>query len=225
MGEPALRIEMTETVEGPAEVVSTKPQTDSTREVPSMHMTEEEYLAFDRASDWKHEYIDGKVIAMSGGTAFHGGVAAGFIGEFRNALEGRKCRVYTPDVRVYSPEKRSYVYPDASVVCGRPEYRDATKDTILNPKVIVEVLSPSSEEYDRVKKFALYRSIPSLMHYVIAAQDKPLLEVHTRQEDGSWDCRVYGPGDKVAFAALDCKLDMDLVYRDVFDEDVERAAG
>ncbi len=225
MGEPALRIEMTETVEGPAEVVSTKPRTDSTREVPSTYMTEEEYLAFDRASDWKHEYVGGKVIAMSGGTVFHGGVAVGIAGEFRVTLRGRKCRVYSADVRVNIPEKRSYVYPDVSVVCGRPEYRDTTKDTILNPKVIVEVLSPSSDDYDRGEKFDLYRSIPSLMHYVIAAQDKPLLEVHTRQDDGSWHCTVYGPGMKAAFTAIGCELEMDLVYGDVFDEPVEQTVG
>jgi Uma2 family endonuclease len=126
---------------------------------------------------------------------------------------------------VQIPATEHYVYPDLSVVCGGSEYKDGAKDTLLNPKVVVEVLSPSSEAHDRGEKFAQYRSIPSLMHYVIAAQDKPLLEVYTRQDDGSWNFREYGPGTKAAFAALGCELDVDLVYSDVFDEPAEQATG
>ena len=91
--------------------------------------------------------------------------------------------------------------------------------------MIVEVLSPSTEAYDRGDKFAQYRSIPSVKHYVLAAQDKPLLEVYTRQDDGSWIYRMYGPGEKAALSAIACELDVDLVYTDVFDESLEQAAG
>jgi Uma2 family endonuclease len=183
-------------------------------------MTEDEYLAFERASDERHEYADGEIFAMSGGTGVHGRIAMSVGSELRIALRGRKCGVQS-DVRVYIPKTQRYVYPDASVVCGGAEYKDATKDTLLNPQVIVEVLSPSTEGYDRGDKFAQYRSMPSVKHYVLAAQDKPLLEVFTQQDDGSWIYRAYGPGEKAALSAIACELDVDLVYTDVFDESLE----
>lgn len=180
--------------------------------------TEAEYLAFERASDERHEYADGEIFAMLGGTVAHGRIAARTIGELHMSLRGRKCSIQSSDVRVYIPATQRYVYPDVSVVCGGIEYKDDAKDTLLNPKVIVEVLSPSSEAYDRGDKFAQYRSIPSVTHYVLASQDKPLLEVFTRQADGSWHFRAYGPGEKAPLSAIDCELDVDLVFTDVFDE-------
>jgi Uma2 family endonuclease len=186
-----------------------------------MRMTEEEYLAFERASDERHEYADGEIFAMSGGTGNHSAVTLSIGAELRFALRGRNCRAYSPDVRIYIPKTQRYVYPDGSVVCGGAEYKDASKDTLLNPQVIVEVLSPSSEAYDRGDKFAQYRTIPSVTIYVLAAQDKPLLEVYTRQDDGSWNYRAYGPGEKAALSAIGCELDVDVVYTDVLDENPE----
>lgn len=183
-------------------------------------MTEEEYLAFERASEERHEYADGEIFAMSGGTGTHGRIAMSIGGELRVALRGRKCGVHSSDVRVYIPSSQRYVYPDASIVCGGAEYKDATHDILLNPRVIIEVLSPTTEGYDRGDKFAQYRSIPSVMHYVLAAQDKPLLEVFTRQDNGSWNYQAYGPGEKAPLSAIGCELDVDSVYTDVFDADL-----
>jgi len=187
-------------------------------------MTEDEYLAFERTSEGRHEYADGEIFAMSGGTGNHAAVMLSIGSELRVALRGRNCRAFSTELRVYIPRTRRYVYPDASVVCGGVEYLDAANDTLLNPKVIVEVLSPSTEGYDRGDKFAQYRSIPSVSHYVLAAQDKPLVEVYTRQDDGSWNYRAYGPGEKAALSAIACELDVDMVYTDVFDVNLVQTA-
>jgi Uma2 family endonuclease len=186
-----------------------------------MRMTEEEYLAFERNSEEKHEYADGEIFAMSGGSMEHSNVAANIIGELRNALAGRGCRVLTSDMRIRIDASRRYVYPDGSVVCGRAELADNQRDVLLNPRLIVEVLSESSERYYRGDKFAEYRTIPSFQEYVIASQWEPLLEVFTRQPDGSWNLRVYGPGQRAALRSLDVAIDVDRVYADVFQQPEE----
>jgi Uma2 family endonuclease len=183
-----------------------------------LRMTAEEYLAFERASEEKHEFADGEIFAMSGGKGTHANVAANIIGTFAVALLRRPCRTYTSDMRVHIPSTDRFVYPDASVVCGRPQYKDEHIDTLLNPRVIVEVLSPSTEAYDRGDKFANYRAIPSLKHYIIAAQDKPYIEVYTRENDGSWKLREYRAGSVIDLSELECKLDVDQIYAGVFDE-------
>ncbi len=181
-------------------------------------MTEAEYLAFERASDEKHEFVDGEIFAMSGGKGPHANVAANIIGMFAFVLRGRPCRVYTSDMRVHIPSSGGYVYPDASVVCGRAQYKDDHIDTLLNPRIVVEVLSPSTEAYDRGDKCTNYRTIPSLKHYVMAAQDKPYVEVYTREEDGSWKLREYGPGTRITLTSPECMLEVDQIYAGVFDE-------
>lgn len=183
----------------------------------SPNMTEEEYLAFERTSPEKHEYVDGELFAMSGGTGDHAAISANLIRELGNALFGRGCRVHTSDMRVKIPATPRYVYPDASVVCSKPEYTDDTRDTLINPQVVVEVLSESTEAYDRGEKFASYQTIPSLTHYVIASQIKPRLEVFTRQDDGGWLLRSYGPGELAALPSLSCSIEVDRVYTDVLE--------
>ena len=182
-----------------------------------IRMTEDEYLAFERASDEKHEYIDGEIFAMSGGKSNHSAVASGLIRVLGNALYGRRCIVHTSDMRLYIPTSRRYVYPDSSVVCGRSDMKGDKNDILLNPRIIVEVLSPSTEEYDRGDKFTHYKKIPSLAHYVLASQDEKLVEVFTRQNDDSWTCEKYEAGQKIALPAIDCEIDVDQVYANVFE--------
>lgn len=186
-------------------------------------MSEQEYLAFERAAEGKHEYADGEIFAMSGGSLEHSEVAANIIGELRNALSGRGCRVLTSDMRIRISATRRYVYPDGSVVCGRAELADDERDILLNPRVIVEVLSESSEAYDRGDKFAQYRTIPSFQEYVIASQWEPRLEVFTRQPDDSWNLRVYGPGEQATLRSLECVLDVDRVFANVFPAPAQQA--
>jgi Uma2 family endonuclease len=184
-------------------------------------MTEDEYLAFERASDERHEFVNGEVFAMAGGTYEHTTIAANIIGELQFGLRGRRCTTQTSDMRIYIPTSGRYVYADASVVCGKPEFKDETHDTLLNPRVVVEVLSPSTEAYDRGEKFEQYQTVPSIMHYVLAEQDKPRIEVFTRMGDGSWNLRTYGPGDRLELSSIECVIDVDQVYTNVFDREYE----
>lgn len=180
-------------------------------------MSEQEYLAFERASPEKHEYVNGEIFAMSGGTGEHSAIAANIISEARSALFGRGCRVHTSDMRINISSSERYVYPDASIVCERPRYTDDSRDTLLNPRVIVEVLSDSTEAYDRGDKFAQYQTIASLAEYVLASQKRPRIEVFTRQADGGWLLRVYGPGERVMLSSVECTIEVDRVYTDVFE--------
>jgi len=179
-------------------------------------LSEQDYLEFERSSPIRHEYADGEIFAMSGGTMEHSAVAANVISELRSGLLGRGCRVLTSDMRIKIPATGRYVYPDASVVCARPEFVDEKRDTLLNPRLIIEVLSDSTEAYDRGDKFAQYRSVASLEEYVLASQKEPKLEVFARQADGSWVLRIYGPGERAVLASIECVIEVDRVYTDVF---------
>jgi len=179
-------------------------------------LSPEEYLELERSSEQRHEYADGEIFALAGGTLEHSAVAANLLGELRNALAGRGCRVLTSDMRIKTAGGR-YVYPDGAVLCGRPEFEDDKRDTLLNPTVVVEVLSDSSEAYDRGDKFAQYRTIPSLRDYVLASQKEPRIEVFTRQPDGSWLLRIHGAGERAALASIGVEIDVDRTYADVFE--------
>lgn len=186
-----------------------------------LQMTEDEYLAIERAAEERHEFANGEIFAMARGSSNHAAVMMSIGTELRVALRHRRCQTRSADMRIHIPSSGRYVYADASVVCGRPQFKDDKHDTLLNPRVIVEVLSPSTEAYDRGDKFAQYRTLPSLMHYVLAAQDKPCIEVFTRLEDGSWNLKVYGPGDRVELPAIESTIEVDQVYTNVFDSDFD----
>lgn len=188
-----------------------------------IRLSEEEYLTFERASPIRHEYADGEIFAMPGGTFEHSALAANMLGELGNALAGRGCQVLTSDMRVKIPNASRYVYPDASVVCARPVFVDDQRDTLLNPCLVVEVLSDSTEGYDRGDKFAHYRGIPSLSEYLLASQKEPRIEVFTRQGDGSWVLRIYGPGERASLSSIGCSLEVDRVYAGLLDAGAQRA--
>jgi Uma2 family endonuclease len=175
-------------------------------------LTAEEYLAFERASEQKHEFANGEVFAMSGGTREHSLIAANVIGELRSALTDRPCEVHTSDLRVKLATGTRYVYPDVSVVCGEPRFEDAQRDTLLNPSVVVEVLSDSSEAYDRGDKFALYRALPSLRDYLLLSQKAMLVEHFHREDDGSWRLRALGPGNVLALPSIDAHVAVERLY-------------
>lgn len=180
-------------------------------------LSPQEYLAFERDSETKHEYADGELFAMSGGTLEHSLLAANITRELGVALRERKCRVLNSDMRIKIPSTGRYVYPDASVTCERPTFEDETRDTLLNPTVIVEVLSDSSERYDRGDKFAQYRSIASLQDYVLVSQKAVLIEHYSRQADGIWFYRALGPGEQLILEKPGCEIRVDQVYLQVFD--------
>jgi Uma2 family endonuclease len=143
-------------------------------------MTPEAYLAQERASEQKHEYFNGEIFAMAGGSLAHNRVSANLIREIDTRLLGGPCITYTSDQRVKVTATELYTYPDVVVVCGEPEFEAGGLDTLLNPTLLVEVLSPSTEAYDRGAKFGHFRRIPSLREYVVVSQDRARVERYWR---------------------------------------------
>lgn len=180
-------------------------------------LTPEAYVAWERQQPEKHEYFDGEVFAMAGASREHNLIVANVVGELRNLLRQRPCEVYPSDLRVHVPRTGLYTYPDASVVCGPPELVDAVGDTLLNPSVLVEVLPPSSEAYDRGKKFEQYRSIASLRDYLLISSESAHVEHYARQADGSWLLRDARVGERVTLS-IGCALEVDELYLKVFTE-------
>ena len=174
-----------------------------------------DYLSLERSAAFKSEYIDGEIVAMSGGSFAHNLIAANIAGELRAQLRQGSCMVTSSDQRVKTPKGGLYTYPDVTVICCEPVFEDAAQDTVTNPTVIVEVLSPSTEAYDRGEKFARYRLIPSLREYVLVSQDQPRVEWYTRGASG-WLLQDTGGMDgSIDLAALGCTLALAEVYAKV----------
>jgi Uma2 family endonuclease len=183
-----------------------------------LRMTPEQYIAFERASEVKHEYADGEVFAMAGCTREHSLIAMNTAAELRHQLRGRPCEVHGPDMRIKIAATGRYVYADASVVCGTARFEEEHRDILLNPIVIVEVLSDSTEAYDRGEKFEQYRSLSSFQEYVIVSQKKARVEHFRRQTDGRWVLTVLGAGDWLRLESIGCEVAVDELYLKVFAE-------
>lgn len=149
-------------------------------------ITPQEYLIRDRQASCKSEFHQGEVFAIGGGSANHSLIAANFVREAGNALKDKPCTVFNSDLRVQVRSTGLYTYPDATIVCGEREFDDDQRDTIINPTVIVEVLSDSTEKYDRGKKANHYRQIASLKELLLITQGRPHVERFTRQPKGDW---------------------------------------
>ena len=181
----------------------------------------EEYLSLERAWDLRHEYLDGFVYAMAGESPQHSIICFNLNGIMHAQLKGTPCRGYSPNMKVCTNPSGLYAYPDLAVVCGEPTYHDQHGDVLTNPTVIFEVLSPSTEAYDRGEKSLRYRTqIESLQDYVLVAQDRPRVERFSRQPDGTWaQTTVEGLAGVLSLPALDCQLALaDLYNRIEFDE-------
>ena len=181
----------------------------------AVRLTPQEYLAFERKAMTKHEYVDGKLREMTGASRPHVLIAGNVHGLFWNAVRGRAFEAYEADMRVRVPDG-PYYYPDVTVASSPPELEDEIADTLLNPLVIVEVLSPSTEEHDRGEKLDNFRLIPSLVHYVIIAQDRVWVD-HRRRSGRGWPLRVYTSlADRVPLPEIGCELPLAEVYERVF---------
>ena len=176
-------------------------------------LTETQYFAIAEASLEKLEYLDGEVYAMSGGTAMHALIAINVATGLKARLGVGGCRVFSSDLRIHCLETGLYTYPDLSVVCGPLQYLGARRDTITNPVVVVEVLSPSTEAYDRGEKFEHYRRIASLRHYVVVASERAHVERFDRCDDGSWSLRDCV--DFISIPALNATLPLAELYAEV----------
>jgi Uma2 family endonuclease len=192
---------------------------------PKATMTVEEYLAFDRASDIKHEYYGGEVFAMTGGSPEHSVITMNVGASLHAQLRRRPCIVYSSDQRVRVSQTGLFAYPDVTVVCGKAEFGTDRQDTLLNPTLIVEVLSPTTERYDRGLKSRHYRTINSLREYILIAQDAYQIEHYVRQEDGSWHLfDAIGSEAMISLSSINCTLALGDVYEKVEivqDEDAE----
>jgi Uma2 family endonuclease len=182
--------------------------------------TREEYLAFERASEEKHEYVAGEIYSMVGASNNHNIIVANLIITIGIQLRGRPCLVYPSDIWVGIPSVGSYTYPDVTAVCGTPEFEDAEVDILLNPTVIIEVLSPSTEMYDRGKKFQNYRTLASLKEYILVSQDTHRIEQFVRQENEQWLLTdAAGLDSSITLPSINCSLALADVYDKVsFDE-------
>lgn len=179
-------------------------------------LSAEEYLALDRASEIRSEFYDGEIFAMSGASLSHVRICGNLFSALRAGLEGGGCEAFSGALRVRVSSTGLYAYPDLIVVCGDPELvDDGHLDTLLNPALLIEVLSPSTEAWDRGGKFAHYRSLPSLQGYVLVSQDRPLVEVYTRQGD-AWILHTADhPEAVVALPRVDVELRLADVYHRV----------
>lgn len=198
-----------------------------------LYFTVEEYLALERASEERYTYLDGQLYAMAGESPEHGDICANLVIDIGSQLRGRPCRVWTKDTKVRSgpiPKARRifkglFSYPDLVIVCGEPQFHDAYRDVLLNPTVIIEVLSPNTEAFDRGEKFRRYRLFnPALSDYVLVAQDQPLIEHFVRQEHGQWllAASVSNLSGSVSLASIQCTLPLTNVYdRVVFPAEVQ----
>ena len=176
-------------------------------------LTEAEFLALERAAEFKSEFFDGEIFAMAGGTSRHSLIATNLAIEFGSKLVGKNCIAFNSDLRLKVEPAGLFTYPDLSIVCGEPRFLDERMDTLLNPILLAEVLSDSTEAYDRGVKFNHYRQIWSLREYLLVSQKEASLQQFVRQEDGSWLLRdVVGLGAALHCAAVPAIVPLAEIY-------------
>ena len=178
-----------------------------------LSISPEDYLVFERQSDERHEYDNGRIQAMAGESLSHSRINVNVAGEFHTRLKGKRCEALSPNMKVAVTQAGKYYYPDLSVVCDAPLFHDDRRDVLLNPTVIIEVLSPSTEKRDLSEKQLYYLQIPSLTDYVIIAQDRPLIRHYTRLADGQWLFTVMDDlSQSLTIKSLACTLPLADIY-------------
>lgn len=181
-------------------------------------VTAEEYLRAEREALNKHEYYRGQIFAMSGASLPHNIIFKNTFLNLGIKLKGKKCQPFGSDLRIHIPENSLYTYPDISIICGKPETTDDTKDTITNPSVIIEILSKSTRDYDKGQKFTLYRDITTLKEYILIDSETVSVETLTRNDDRSWTFREYRLlGDTFDIETIGESFSVSELYFEVFD--------
>lgn len=181
---------------------------------PQKYYSEQEYLEIERDASYKSEYYNGEIFAIAGAGHNHNRIVENLSIEIGGFFKGKSCRTFSSDQRIHIPETGLYTYPDLFIVCDKNQYLDDKKDTILNPTVIIEVLSDSTEAYDRGKKFHFYRSIASLQEYVLINSRSFAAEVFRRNEEGFWvlTSEAYNLNDKLEISSVGLTLPMTDIY-------------
>jgi len=183
---------------------------------PYFNIAPEEYLRIERKAEYKSEYVDGVMFAMAGGSPEHSLIAGNVLTELNVQMRDKPCLVFNSDMKVRVPSSRKFHYPDATVVCDKPQYADDEKDVLLNPLVLVEVISDSTAAYDRGKKFQYYQEIESFQEYLLVAQDEPVVERFVKQPDDSWIyTKVEGLDKYIKLATINCRLELKDIYAKV----------
>lgn len=184
--------------------------------VPKLLVTPQEYLDRERKAEYKSEYLAGEVLAMAGASREHNLIATNILIEIGTQLRGRPCEVYGSDMRVRIGPADQYVYPDVTVVCGKPQFEDQKLESLLNPLLIVEVLSETTERYDRGAKCVAYRKLESVQECLLVSQDTAHVERYVRQPDGQWlITEANGLEDSVHLASVPAVLKLSEIYRQV----------
>ena len=177
------------------------------------HLTPEEYLSLERKAEIRSEYLDGDMVAMSGASREHNLIVGNLVRELGIQLKERPCEVYANDMRVKVSATGLYTYPDIVALCEEARFEDDRRDTLLNPAIIVEVLSDSTESYDRGAKFAHYRKVPSLIEYVLVSQREYRIEQYARQPHGPWlRSEVRGLAGKLDLLPIQCAVELKEIY-------------
>jgi Uma2 family endonuclease len=180
---------------------------------PKQRFTPEEYLELERKAEFKSEYLDGQIYAMAGASSAHCVITPNLTSELVPQLRGTPCQVFSSDMKVRTSYKGLYSYPDLSLVCGEPIFHDDKQEVITNPKVIFEILSPSTEAFDRGAKFFRYQIIDTFTDYILIAQDEARVEHFIRQQDGGWLLYVVrGLESKLSIVSIDCTISLAGLY-------------
>ncbi|MDW8269982.1 MAG: Uma2 family endonuclease [Anaerolineae bacterium] len=179
-------------------------------------LSEEDYFRHEESADYRSEYRDGEIVAMAGATANHNRIVLNIAAALNRQKGSKRCEAFATDLRLFVKRHRFYTYPDVMVICGRLQFAPGRMDTVTNPVLIVEVLSPSTEAYDRGRKFEFYRSLESLQEYVLVDQDRFLVEHYRRREDGTWLLTTCErPDDILHLPALGVDLPLTVIYERV----------
>lgn len=187
---------------------------------PKVKYTPDEYLALERQAEYRSEYVDGEIFAMAGASGRHNRICLNIAGALDDQVGGASCRVYAIEMKVRVSSRR-YYYPDVVATCGQAEFEDTVADTVLNPTLVVEVLSKSTQDYDRGEKAQFYRALPSLRELLFVAQDEHRVEHYVRKTEREWSLVEYiGLDEVIPLPALGCQLPLRDIYRRI-DIDVE----
>ena len=181
--------------------------------LPKTYLTPEEYLAFDRKAEVKSEYYAGQVIAFAGASKRHNLIVANVLAGIHRQLVDRPCNVYPSDMRVRISKTGMYAYPDVVVTCGEEQFADDNNDILLNPIMLIEVLSESTANYDRGDKFEHYRRIETLREYILVSQELHRVDQYVRQNDTQWLLTEFHTGeDSIKFSSINCELSLKEIY-------------
>ena len=184
------------------------------RLIKTKSFSPEEYLEFEREAEERHEFIDGRIIKMAGESLSHSRICVNLTTEFASQLRRKNCEALSPNMKVRTTTKSLFAYPDLTIVCGKPKFHDKKTDVLINPAVVFEVLSPSTERYDRGDKFQYYKNeTPSLTDYILVSQDQILVEQFTKQTNGTWIYRSFEKSeDSLRIESIDCEVSLQDIY-------------